>query len=119
MIQSCALAYTSDDLPTEAASASHPRALSFADAPGAYGETFIGTSLDHAIWLHRRGRHDDWMLHDFQSPDRAVCASWAFALGYPGNSRRSGGSIRPEVSCSKATWSQILVQQISRAIRCA
>jgi acyl-CoA thioesterase-2 len=23
-------------------------------------------SLDHAIWFHRRGRHDDWVLHDFQ-----------------------------------------------------
>ena len=65
--QSCALAYTSDDIPTEAASTSHPLAQSFGDSPGAYGETFIGASLDHAIWFHRPGRHDDWTLHDFQS----------------------------------------------------
>lgn len=65
--QSCALAYTSDDIPTEAASASHPLAQSFADAPEAYGDTFVGASLDHAVWFHRRGRHDDWVLHDFQS----------------------------------------------------
>lgn len=65
--QSCALAYTSDDIPTEAASASHPLSQSFTDSPETYGETFVGASLDHAIWFHRPGRHDDWTLHDFQS----------------------------------------------------
>ena len=65
--QSCALAYTSDDIPTEAASASHPRSRSFADAPEAYGETFVGASLDHAVWFHRRAPQDEWVLHDFQS----------------------------------------------------
>ena len=64
--QSCALAYASDDIPTEAGSKSHPRAL----VPGldeSYDEVFVGASLDHTIWFHRPGRHDDWTLHDFQS----------------------------------------------------
>jgi len=65
--QSCALAYTSDDIPTEAASASHPLSRSFTENPGAHVETFVGASLDHAIWFHRRGRQEEWVLHDFQS----------------------------------------------------
>jgi acyl-CoA thioesterase-2 len=64
--QSCALAYASDDVPTEAASQSHPTHPELSQDPSAYGETFIGASLDHAIWFHRPGRHDDWVLHDFQ-----------------------------------------------------
>ena len=65
--QSCALAYSSDEIPTEAAAKSHPRAKAFSEAPGSYGQTFVGASLDHAIWFHRPGRHDDWVLHDFDS----------------------------------------------------
>ena len=66
-MQECALAYASDDIPTEAASKSHPRNAELGPEPGSYGEMFVGASLDHAIWFHRPGRHDDWVLHDFQS----------------------------------------------------
>ena len=66
-LQDCALAYASDDIPTEAASQSHPRRAGLPDMIGAYDETFVGASLDHAIWFHRPGRHDDWILHDFMS----------------------------------------------------
>jgi len=65
--QSCALAYASDDVPTEAASRSHPLQATPTDDPGAYDAAFVGASLDHAIWFHRPGRHDDWILHDFRS----------------------------------------------------
>ena len=65
--QSCALAYASDDVPTEAASLSHPLQVKVSDSVGAYDATFVGASLDHAIWFHRPGRQDDWVLHDFQS----------------------------------------------------
>ena len=27
---------------------------------------FMSASLDHAIWFHRPGRADDWMLHDVE-----------------------------------------------------
>ena len=66
-LQDCALAYASDDIPTEAASQSHPKRAGIPDMVGAYDEVFIGASLDHAIWFHRPGRHDDWVLHDFMS----------------------------------------------------
>jgi acyl-CoA thioesterase-2 len=65
--QACALAYTSDDIPTEAASQSHPRHPVMTQTASSYGETFIGASLDHSIWFHRKGRHDEWVLHDFVS----------------------------------------------------
>jgi acyl-CoA thioesterase-2 len=64
--QACALAYTSDELPTDAASRSHPLTASLGDGPGDYGKAFVGASLDHSIWFHRPGRFDDWVLHDFQ-----------------------------------------------------
>lgn len=67
ILQACALAYASDDIPTEAASQSHPLHPTLTDDPVSYDETFVGASLDHAIWFHRPGRHDDWILHDFQS----------------------------------------------------
>jgi acyl-CoA thioesterase-2 len=64
--QACALAYASDDIPTEAASKSHPLHPTLTQDPESWGQTFIGASLDHSIWFHRPGRNDDWMLHDFQ-----------------------------------------------------
>lgn len=64
--QDCALAYASDDIPTEAASLSHPRRPSPTADPGEYDRLFVSASLDHAIWFHRPGRHDDWVLHDYR-----------------------------------------------------
>lgn len=64
--QSCALAYTSDDIPTEAASKSHPLHPTLTQDPGSWGKTFIGASLDHTIWFHRPCRNEEWVLHDFQ-----------------------------------------------------
>ncbi|MGI9603835.1 MAG: acyl-CoA thioesterase [Acidimicrobiales bacterium] len=59
VMQTCALAYASDDLPTDAASADHP------DLPtdGHFGEQFMGASLDHAVWFHRPAPADEWQLH--------------------------------------------------------
>jgi acyl-CoA thioesterase-2 len=64
--RACVIAYASDDIPTEAASRSHPLHPTLTQDPQSWGETFIGASLDHAIWFHRPARSDDWMLHDFQ-----------------------------------------------------
>jgi acyl-CoA thioesterase-2 len=62
VLQACALAYLSDDVPTDAVVAVHPER----PAPGAgdafeYG--FMSASLDHAIWFHRPVRFDRWHLH--------------------------------------------------------
>jgi acyl-CoA thioesterase-2 len=54
----CALAYASDDMPTDAVLAVHPeRPISLQDV--------WATSLDHAIWFHRPLRADEWHLYDF------------------------------------------------------
>ena len=67
VLQACALAYASDDVPTEAVSSSHPRMSDVGDGWSSYQELFIGASLDHSIWFHRPARADDWQFHDFRS----------------------------------------------------
>ena len=61
VLNACALAYLSDDLPTEAAIARHPqrppRESTF--------KTFWSASLDHTIWFHQPVRANQWHLHDF------------------------------------------------------
>jgi acyl-CoA thioesterase II len=77
--QACALAYTSDELPTEAARQSHPLCAKLTSDPESYGKLFVAASLDHSIWFHRPGRHDDWVLHDFQS--HGVVGARGLAIG--------------------------------------
>ena len=60
VLDACALAYLSDDMPTEAAILLHPA------APGSTEDSWMTASLDHAIWFHRRARTDAWQLHDFR-----------------------------------------------------
>ncbi len=62
LIGACGLAFASDDLPSEAAQTLHP------DVGGPIGggqpfELYTGTSLDHAIWFHRRVLAGSWQLH--------------------------------------------------------
>jgi acyl-CoA thioesterase II len=63
-LQACALAYLSDDLPTDAVVAVHP------DRPrpeegDAFELGWMSASLDHAIWFHRPPIADEWHIHDF------------------------------------------------------
>jgi acyl-CoA thioesterase-2 len=61
LLNACALAYLSDDLPTDAIVACHPDR-----APRGSGERrFWNASLDHAIWFHHPVRAHQWHLHDF------------------------------------------------------
>lgn len=62
VLHACALAFLSDDLPTDAVVARHPDRPS--PAPGAE-RAFWSASLDHAIWFHRASRASAWHLHDF------------------------------------------------------
>lgn len=61
ILNACALAYLSDDLPTDAVVARHP------DRPprDSTERTFWNASLDHAIWFHLPTRASAWHLHDF------------------------------------------------------
>lgn len=59
-LQRCALAYLSDDLPTDAVIRCHPEAKKLHDG----GQFPFNASLDHTIWFHRPLRADRWHLHD-------------------------------------------------------
>ena len=66
VLQACALAYLSDDLPTDAVVALHPER----PAPSAgdpFDQGWMSASLDHAMWFHRPSRADTWHVHDFAS----------------------------------------------------
>ncbi|MCU7723479.1 acyl-CoA thioesterase II [Actinoplanes sp. KI2] len=71
LIHACALTYASD--------------LSLLDSVlSAHGEVWgpggvIGASLDHALWLHRPFRADEWFLYDCTSP--SASGSRGLAMG--------------------------------------
>lgn len=75
LLQACALAYVSDDLPTDATFALHPDRL-----PLGEDQPFMNASLDHAIWFHRPSRPDDWQLHDFTC--HGLMSSRGLAVGH-------------------------------------
>ena len=64
LLQAVALAYVSDDLPTDAVVKLHPERPDQRDYEN--GEVW-SASLDHAVWFHRPVRADEWHLHDFTS----------------------------------------------------
>ena len=57
-----ALAYLSDDLPTDAVIRAHPVG---AEPEATRMRVLFTASLDHSIWFHQRLRADEWHLHDF------------------------------------------------------
>jgi acyl-CoA thioesterase II len=67
VLQACALAYLSDDLPTDAVVALHPRRREVESTQESFEQLFMSASLDHAIWFHRPPVADRWHLHDFTS----------------------------------------------------
>jgi acyl-CoA thioesterase II len=67
VLQACALAYLSDDLPTDAVVALHPRCGEVPPPGEGFDRLFMSASLDHAIWFHRPPVADRWHLHDFTS----------------------------------------------------
>lgn len=75
VLHACALAYISDDLPTEAVVLQHP------ERPPLPSENwpFWSASLDHAIWFHRPFRADQWHLHHFTC--HGFMSSRGLALG--------------------------------------
>lgn len=78
LTQACALAYLSDDLPTEAVVADHPIKTSISDE-GDFDRTFMSASLDHAIWFHRPVDAGAWHIHDLRS--RGLTRSRGLAVG--------------------------------------
>ena len=70
-IHQCVLAYASDMSLLDATLVPHGRSL--------FENDFMGASLDHALWLHRPFRADDWLLYAQESPSmtgsRGFCAA--------------------------------------------
>ena len=60
-IHQCVLAYASDMTLLDAALARHGRTL--------FEPAFMAASLDHALWIHRPFRADDWLLYAQDSPN--------------------------------------------------
>jgi len=76
LLQRCALAYISDDLPTEAVVRSWPAAKKLVDA----GSWPFNASLDHTVWFHRPLRADRWQLHDLSC--HSVVSGRGLAIGH-------------------------------------
>jgi acyl-CoA thioesterase II len=77
LLHASALAYESDDLPTDAVVALHPDRPNFREFDD---HPFFSASLDHAIWFHRPFRADAWLLHDLTS--HALMSSRGLAVGH-------------------------------------
>jgi len=74
-LHACALAYLSDVNPMGAVGASHPRKV----PEGQWDATFMGASLDHAVWFHRPVVADRWLLLDMTG--HGVIGSRGLATG--------------------------------------
>jgi len=70
-IHQCVLAYTSDMGLLDTALVPHGRTL--------FEKEFMAASLDHALWLHRPFRADEWLLYAQDSPN--LCGSRGFSRG--------------------------------------
>lgn len=69
LMRACAIAFVSDDVPTEAVLNLHPNLRNFdwyANVTD-IGDRFMSASLDHALWFHEIGDPMQWQLHDFRS----------------------------------------------------
>ncbi len=84
ILGACFLAYTSDDLPTEAVVTLHPQRPAQDledpawDHPSAWDQ-FWNASLDHSIWFHAPVRADEWLLHELTCD--AFSATRGVAIG--------------------------------------
>jgi acyl-CoA thioesterase-2 len=78
VLNACALAYLSDDLPTDAVVA-----LLYPERKMGEWDTefpFWSASLDHAIWFHRPIKADEWQLQDFTC--HGIMSSRGLSLGH-------------------------------------
>jgi acyl-CoA thioesterase II len=76
-LHACALAYVSDDIPTDAVLRLHP------DLPRDADDVFdliMSASLDHAIWFHRPFTATGWQLHEFTC--HSLMSSRGVAVGH-------------------------------------
>jgi acyl-CoA thioesterase II len=80
-IHQCVLAYASDMSLLDTALVPHGRTL--------FEKEFMGASLDHALWLHRPFRADEWLLYAQESPNLNGSRGFSRGLIY----RRDGALV--------------------------
>ncbi|MFA6264319.1 MAG: acyl-CoA thioesterase II [Pseudolabrys sp.] len=73
-IHQCVLAYASDMGLLDTALVPHGRTL--------FEEDFMAASLDHALWLHRPFRADEWLLYSQDSPNLSGARGFSRGLVY-------------------------------------
>jgi len=88
----CLLAYASDMAMIDAMARRHVKGPAF--------RSVMGASLDHAIWFHREGRMDDWVLYEQDSPSASGARGFARGALYARDGRllasvAQEGLIRP------------------------
>src|SRR5207248_3919980 len=71
-IHQCVLAYASDMTLLDSALIPHGRTV--------FEKTIMAASLDHALWLHRPFRADDWLLYAQDSPNLAGARGFSRGL---------------------------------------
>lgn len=80
LLQACAIAYESDDLPTEASLAEHPDRLPVPEGEAEDDDGgFMAASLDHSIWFHRPIDPATWHVYDFRG--QGFVGSRGLAIG--------------------------------------
>jgi acyl-CoA thioesterase-2 len=75
-LHACAVAYMSDDMPTDAVVALHPDS----DKGEEFHASFFTASVDHAVWFHRPQRADAWHVHAFEC--HGLAGSRGVAIGH-------------------------------------
>jgi len=88
----CLLAYASDMALLDAMTRRHVRGPAFRHV--------MAASLDHALWFHRDGRIDDWVLYEQESPSASGARGFARGSLYARDGRllasvAQEGLIRP------------------------
>jgi acyl-CoA thioesterase-2 len=78
-IHQCVLAYASDMSLLDTALVPHGRTL--------FEKDFMGASLDHALWLHRPFRADEWLLYAQETPTMTGSRGYARGLIYAQDGR--------------------------------
>ena len=71
-VHQCVLAYASDMTLLDSALIPHGRTV--------FEKTIMAASLDHALWLHRPFRADDWLLYAQDSPNLAGARGFSRGL---------------------------------------